>query len=470
MQTSTLTPAPAPTAIQSGPYRLPDGPVIPGFSTLVTALSPVRVEIDTLGYMLTAAEKFGSFYGIYIGDKSPRNVTYILSDPNLIHQILVDRNAEFHKAEIIRRSIGGLLGNGLLLSEGDFWKRQRKLAQPAFHHQRIAAYGTTMVQQTVEMLSRWKMGDTIDIAREMMALALDVVNRTLFSVNMRDQAERIGQLMHVILEASNDRINQYEPVWEKLFKTRQKQETAAERELFHIIDGIIAEHRQRDEDTGDLLSMLLAARDEDGQPMSEQQLRDEVMTLFVAGHETTANGLAWAFYLVSQNPEVEAKLLREIAPLNGQPPTLKDLQQMPYSEMVMKEVMRLYPPAGGATREPIHDAQIGDYYLPAGSNIAISTYTMHRNPALFPDPLKFDPERFSPEREADIPKYAYLPFGGGPRVCIGNSFAMMESRLVLTTVLQRFKLVTVPGQKVRAEQLFTIRPKGGVQMLVEPRT
>ena len=450
-------------------YKLPDGPVVPGFTTLLTALSPVRIDFDSLTYVTTMAEKFGTFYGVYRGDKSPRNVTYVISDPKIAHDILVARNTEFHKAELIRKSIGSVLGNGLLLSEGDFWKRQRKLAQPAFHYQRISTYASTMVQQTLAMLAGWHSGETRDIAADMMALALDLVNRTLFGVELREKADEIGRLMHIVLQAANDRINQYEPVWEKLFKTKHKQEVEAEQALFKIVEDIIAEHRRRGEDTGDLLSMLMAARDEDDQPMNEQQLRDEVMTLFIAGHETTASGLAWAFYLLSQNPAAEARLIHEIASLNGQPPTLNNLQQIPYSEQVAKEVMRLYPPAGGATRQPIHDMQIGDYFLPAGSNIAISTYTMHRNPALFPDPLKFDPDRFSPEREPAIPKYAYLPFGGGPRVCIGNSFAMMEIRLILITVLQRFKLTLAAGQTVRAEQLFTIRPKGGIKMVLAAR-
>jgi cytochrome P450 len=303
----------------------------------------------------------------------------------------------------------------------------------------------------------------------MMALTLGIVTRTLFNVDVSDQAERIGLLMHTVLEAANDSINNYNPVWERMFKTRQKRTEAAATELLKLIDEIIAEHRKSDTDTGDLLSMLLAARDEHDQPMSEGQLRDEVMTLFVAGHETTANALAWMLYLVSQHAEVHAKLLAEIATLNGKLPTMRDLPQMPYSEMVLKEVMRLYPPASGATREPIHDIELGGYHLPKGSSIAISTYTMHRNPKYFAQPLKFDPERFSPENEPKIPKYAYLPFGGGPRVCIGNAFAMMEARLVVLTILQRFKLSLVSSQPVRAEQLFTIRPKGGLKMGVQAR-
>jgi cytochrome P450 len=215
--------------------------------------------------------------------------------------------------------------------------------------------------------------------------------------------------------------------------------------------------------------MLLAARDDEGNPMSKQQLRDEVITLFIAGHETTANALAWAFYLVAQDPAAEARLLQELAPLQGKPPTMGDLAQLPYSEQVIKEAMRLYPPAGGVTRQPIHDIELGGYPIAKGSTIAISTYVMHHDPALYPDPDRFDPDRFTPENEANLPKYAYLPFGGGPRVCIGNSFALLEARLILLTVLQRFRLHLAPGQTVRAQQVFTLRPKGGLPMRIQAR-
>jgi cytochrome P450 len=367
----------------------------------------------------------------------------------------------------LREAAGELLGNGLLTSEGEFWKKQRKLVQPAFHHQRIAAYTTTMVQQTLEHIAQWKVGETYDIGREMVKLTLGIVNKTLFNIDMRTQADVIGHLIDVLLAAAQDRLNAYNPVWERIFKRQRQREVVAMNELFSVIDGIIAEHRKKGEDSGDLLSMLLAARDDDGGAMSEKQLRDEVLTLFVAGHETTAHAVAWAFYLLSQNPSAEAKLMQEVATLGGKPPTFQDLAQLPYSDMVFKETIRLYPPAAGATRAPIHDIVLGGYHIPKDSNLTIVTYVMHRDPVLFPAPLKFDPERFSPEREANIPKYSYLPFGGGPRICIGNVFAAMEARLIMTTILQKFRLSLVPGQLVRAEQVFTIRPKGGLKMVVE---
>lgn len=444
--------------------RLP-GPTIPAWSQWITNLLPWRVDFDSLNYMLKSARQFGNFYALWIGDQP----IYVVSDPDLVHEILVERAKEFHKAELVRKAVGAFAGNGLFLNEGEFWRRQRKLAQPAFHHQRIAAYGATMVQQTVELLAGWQADETRDIAHEMTKLTLGIVNKTLFNVDVRAQADHIGELMTTILAGANDRINNYDPIWGRLFQRKQRREAAAIEELFTIIEEVIAEHRRQGEDTGDLLSMLLAARDDEGNPMSEQQLRDEVITLFIAGHETTANALAWAFYLVAQHPEVEAKLLAELAPLQSNPPTMQDLARLPYSEQVIKEAMRLYPPAGGVTRQPIHDMELGGYPVAKGSTVAISTYVMHHDPKLYPDPERFDPERFTPENEAKLPRLAYLPFGGGPRVCIGNSFAMMEARLILLTILQQFRLQLPPKHKVRAEQLFTLRPKGGLPMQIHPR-
>jgi cytochrome P450 len=438
------------------------GPRIPVWSQIITNLWPWRIEFDSLAYMLKGARRYGNFYAIWIGDKP----IYVVSDPVLVREILVEQAAEFHKADLAKYAVGRFAGNGLFTNEGDFWRRQRKLAQPAFHHARIEAYGTTMVQQTQELLNTWQDGETRDIAEAMTQLTLGVVNKTLFNVDVRAQAQHIGALMKVILEGANDRINGYDPLWSRLFAAKQQREAEAIQELFRIVEGIIADHRRHDMDTGDLLSMLLAARDEEGQPMSEQQLRDEVITLFIAGHETTANALAWSFYLLSQHPAVTERLRMELAPFGGKSLTVHDLAHLPYSEWVVKEAMRLYPPAGGVTRQPVRDIELGGRQIAQGSTITIATYVMHHDPKLFSDPERFDPERFSPENEANLHRYAYLPFGGGPRICIGNSFAMMEARLVLMTILQRFHLTLAPNQQVHAEQLFTLRPKGGLKMIV----
>lgn len=428
-------------------------------------LWPWRVGFDALGFQLKGARQYGNFYAIWVGNKP----VYIVSNPSLAHEILVERAKEFHKAELVRQAVGPFAGKGLFTSEDAFWRSQRKLAQPAFHHQRIAAYGTTMVQQTGEMLAGWQAGETRDIAQAMVKLTLGIVNKTLFNIDVRAQADQIGELMLVILEGANDRINNYDPIWRHIFKAHTRREAVATQELFQIIEGIIAQHRRQNEDTGDLLSMLLTARDEQGEPMSDQQLRDEVITLFIAGHETTANALAWALYLIAQHPAVEEQLLTELDALQGNSPSIQKLAHLPYSEQVIKEALRLYPPAPGITRQPIHDIELAGYRIAKGSDIAISTYVMHRDPTIFHAPERFDPDRFRPENEAKLPSYAYLPFGGGPRVCIGNSFAMMEARLILATVLQRFKLRLAPGQTVSAEQLFTLRPKGGLKMSVQAR-
>ncbi len=451
-------------AIQLNTNQRMPGPVTPGFARIITQLSPVRLPFDSLKYVIDNGKIYGRLWSIYFGD----NVTIVISDPDLIHEILVARHDEFQKSQQLRDSVGNIIGNGLLLSEGDFWKRQRKLAQPAFHMNRIASYGTTMTQHTLDLLSMWRDGETRDIAHDMMTLALGIVNKTLFGMDVRAQSDRIGELMHTILEGANDRLIRYAPFWERLTHSRAHRERAAREELFAIVERIIAEHRNMP-DNGDLLSMLLAARDDDGQPMSDRQLRDEVITLFIAGHETTANLLAFALWLVSENRHIEDKLLREIATLSGTPPAVADLAKLPYVEMTLKEAMRLYPPAAGAAREPIHDLEMAGYRIPRGAQILISSYSMHRDPALFVEPDKFDPERFSAEREAAIPKFAYLPFGGGPRVCIGNAFAMMEARLALTTMLQRYQFSLAPNTRVQTEQLFTIRPKGGLKMVVRKR-
>jgi cytochrome P450 len=440
----------------------PPGPVVPGWTRAITYLSPVRLPFDSLTYVTENAAKYGGLFGIYLGDTA----TYVVSDPALAHELLVTRASEFHKAAMIRHSIGGLVGNGLLTSEDDFWKRQRKLAQPAFHARRIEAYAEAMIRATTDRVATWQVGETRDIAHETMAITLDIVCKTLFDIDVRDQTERVGRLTAILLEAANDRLNSYEPIWEQLFKRRQTREDAAHSELFALIDAIIAEHRTHGQDNGDLLSMLLAARDDDGQPMSEKQLRDEVMTLFVAGHETTANLMAWTLYLLDQNRDAQTRYRAELAGLSDAPLSLSALRQLPYGEQILKEAMRLYPPAAGATRENIAPISFGGYDFPARSQFAISSYAMHRDPALFPEPLAFKPGRFSPENEPSIPKYAYLPFGAGPRVCIGNSFAMLEAQLILAAILRRFTLSLAPGQKIQAEQLFTVRPRGGIRMQI----
>lgn len=442
--------------------RIPPGP---RFSRLQSALFRFMPSssFDSLKFVTDMQAQYGTFYCVLNADQR----MYIVTDPAIVHEVLVAKNDKFQKAEFLRQAVGPFLGKGLLTNEGESWKRQRKLVQPAFHFQRIEAYGAAMADETLRLTAQWRDGETRDVAHDMMAVTLYIVNRTLFNADVHGQADRVGDLMHVLLEGANDVVNDAETWLEKLTHVKHRRQAQAVDELKRIVDDIIRERAARGEDAGDLLSMLLAARDEDGQPMSGSQLRDEVITLFTAGHETTANAVTWTLCLLAQHPDIECKLRAELAGLHGTPPTVRDLQRLPYLEQVVKESMRLYPPAGGATREPIEDVDLGGYRVRKGDAITISTYAMHRNPRFFPDPERFDPERFSAEREASIPKYAYLPFGAGPRVCIGNVFAMMESRIILATILQRWTLALAPGERVRAEQLFTIRPRGGLKMVVK---
>jgi cytochrome P450 len=444
--------------------RIPPGARFSSLQIALTRFLP-STSFDSLKFILDLQAKHGRFTCIVNGNTR----TYVVSDPELAREILVEKADRFHKAQMLRDAAGVFLGNGLLTSEDDFWKRQRKLAQPAFHFQRIEAYGKTMAEETLALINNWHDGETRDIAAGMMQVTLRIVCRTLFSATPNFDFDRISRLLHDLLEGAQIVISQSQSWLELMTHRIQRRQHEAAREMQAIIDSIIAQRKANAVDNGDLLAMLMAARDDEGRPMSDAQLRDEVITLFLAGHETTANAVTWALYLLSQHAGIEAKIIEELAVLNDEPPTVRDLQKLPYMEQVMKESMRLYPPAGGATREPIEDIELAGYGVPKGSNIAISSYAMHHNPEIFPNPEAFDPGRFTPEREAQIPRYAYLPFGAGPRVCIGNVFALMETRILLACILQRWKLSLAPGEKVKAEQLFTIRPQGGLRMIVNKR-
>ena len=364
------------------------------------------------------------------------------------------------------------LGEGLLTSEGEFHRRQRRLAQPAFHRQRINAYATVMTDYCAQARSRWLPGETLDISQEMMRLTLAIVGKTLFDANVETEAREIGKALTDVMQLFDRITSPFAGLLEKLPLPSNIRWLRAKQRLDATIYRIIDERRRSGEDRGDLLSMLLLAQDDegDGTGMTNQQLRDEAMTLFVAGHETTANALTWTWYLLSQHPGVEAKLHDEIqAALNGKLPTADDVARLTYTEMVFAESMRLYPPAWILGRRVLNDYRVADYMIPSGSIILMSQWVMHHDPRFYPEPFEFNPGRWTPEARESRPKFAYFPFGGGPRVCIGEQFAWMEGVLLIATIAQKWKMRLAPGQVVKTKPMITLRPKYGMRMMVEAR-
>ncbi len=406
---------------------------------------------------------------------------YLLGHPDYVREVLVTKGKSFEKSPLDRTILSKFLGNGLLTSEGNFHKRQRRLAQPAFHMKRIQTYAKVMVDYTNDMLNTWQPNQTRDIAEDMMQLTMHIVSKTLFDADKvtanEATTDSVGDAIHVLQEASNHdyRRGFSLPNWIPIKDNRMRNK--AVKAYNDTVEKIIAERHATAvngdiQDNGDLLSMLMLSRDEeDGSAMDDQQLRDEVATLFAAGHETTSNALTWTWYLLSQNPEVEAKLHEELdMVLNGRTPTLDDLRSLPYTAQIIKESMRLYPPAWILNgRIAIEDVEIGGYTIPKGSTIFISPYAMHRLPQYFPNPDQFDPERWTPEKEKDLPKFAYIPFGGGARVCIGNAFAQMEAQLILATIAQQYSLHLKPNFEVTKKPQITMSPLNGLQMQLTKR-
>lgn len=399
----------------------------------------------------------------------------VVTDPDLAHEVLVRQAANFPKDKRDVKLLGRVVGHGLVTANGEAHKRQRRLAQPAFHSKRIEAYAGTMVAYTEATIDEWSDGAEIDVAEEMRALTMYIVARTLFGTDreaMRASAARVGQAIHT-LQAIADKEFQAPvtlPVWLPTPRNRRRREAVGV--LYEAIDRLIAERRASGAaDTGDLLSMLLRATDDSGDGFSDVEVRDQLVTFFVAGHETTSNALAWTWFLLGKHPEIEARLHAEVdEQLNGRPPALADLPHLPYTLRVIKEAMRVYPPAWALnTRRSAADTTIGGYTIRQGDIVWISPFAMHRRPQFFPDPERFDPDRWTPEREKALPRYAYIPFGAGPRVCIGNSFAMMEAHLIVAAVARRARLRPLPGVVEDLNAQITLSNHGGVPVRIEMR-
>jgi cytochrome P450 len=408
--------------------------------------------------------------GDVVGGRFFNRRVFLLAHPDDVEQVLLVQSKNFVKHSFFFRHVTALFGRGLLTSEGDFWLRQRRLAAPAFHGRRIAAYGDVMVRFTERMLDGWRDGEARDAHHEMMWLTMQIVAKTLFDNEVSAGDMQVAHAFDDIVVEIASRLRLPLPIPDWVPLARNRRYVAAVRRLDRLVYRFVAERRADPRDRGDLLSMLLAARDEDGRGMSDTQLRDEVVTIFLAGHETTAIVLSWAWYLLARHPEMEGRLGAELdAVLGGRAPTADDLPQLVYAEQVVKEAMRLYPPAYVIGREAVAECEIGGWRVPAGATIFISQWAMHRDPRFFADPEAFRPERWTKELEETLPRYAYLPFGGGPRVCIGNRFAMMEAVLLLATVAQRFRLQLASAEEIQPFPSVTLRPTGGVPVRLEAR-
>jgi cytochrome P450 len=400
----------------------------------------------------------------------PQNL-YLFNHPDLIRDVLVTNGRNFNKSRGLERA-RRLLGNGLLTSEGEFHLRQRRLAQPAFHRQRIAAYAGTMSSYAERTSERWSDGETVDMHTEMMRLTLGIVARTLFDADVDEEAGEIGDALTAAFEHFNFAMLPFTELLDRLPLPAVRRFNAARDTLDRTIYRMIGERRRSGEDRGDLLSMLLMATDTegDGKGMSDSQLRDEALTIFLAGHETTANALTWTWYLLSQHPEIEARLHAEIdSALQNRTATYEDLPSLPYTRMVFAESMRLYPPAWAIGRRAIEPFEARGFVIPKRSVVIMSQYIMHRDARYFPDPERFDPERWTPEAQAARPKFSYFPFGGGTRICIGEQFAWMEGILLVAALAQKWRMTLERGHPVEVQPLITLRPKHGMRMTLHRR-
>ncbi|HST08056.1 MAG TPA: cytochrome P450 [Gemmatimonadaceae bacterium] len=419
-----------------------------------------------LPFLVESARKYGDIVLFRVGNER----VYLFNHPDLIRDVLVTNQKNFTKSRALVRA-KRVLGEGLLTSEGDFHLRQRRLAQPAFHRDRIAGYARSMVDYAERVRSRWSSGESLDVREEMMRLTLAIVGKTLFSADVEREAGQIGEALNTTFAAFNIGILPFSELLEKLPLPYIKRFEAARVRLDETIYRIIDERRATGEDSGDLLSMLLLAQDTegDGGGMTDTQVRDEAMTIFLAGHETTANALSWTWYLLSLNPEAEVRFHREVDALGDRLPAPADMPRLSYTRMILAESMRLYPPAWAVGRRAINEFEAGGYRIPARSMVVMSQYITHRDSRFYPDPERFDPDRWLPELSSSRPKFSYFPFGGGTRICIGEQFAWMEGVLLLATIAQKWSLRYTGTAAPEIEPRITLRPRGSLPMRIEGR-
>ncbi len=459
--TATTTSTPSPTTWPARPGRPPG----PKGHWLWGHVAEFRA--DRLDFLTRNARQYGDIFAVRLGPVS----IWALNHPDLVEEVLVTQNRIMLK-HFALRSARPSLGLGLLTSEGDFWRRQRRLSQPAFQRDRVHGYAPVMVEYAERMLRSWSHGQRRDLQADMMGLTLEIVAKTLFDADIAGEAEGVALAMETLLANFTDRVNRLVklPMWVPTPSNRRFQRAMGLVES--ILFRIIAERRRTGEDRGDLLSRLLHAADieGDGTGMTDRQLRDEVVTLFMAGHETTANTLAWVWYLLALHPDAEARLHAELDDVLGdRPPTVEDLPRLKYAEHVVTETLRLYPTAWLLGREAAEPTEIGGYSVPKGMTLWLPQWVIHRDPRWFDEPDSFRPERWSDGLSRRLHRYAYFPFGGGPRLCIGNHFAMMEAVLLLATIARRFRVVMPADTVVRPLPTMTLRPAHGLPAVVEQR-
>lgn len=456
-------------AIAPSIASLPEPPGPRGLPLLGVTLDAQR---NPLQFYLRAFREYGDIFRFnsiypYYG--------YFVSHPDDVDHVLRTHHPIYPKGAFGIQIVRLLAGNGLLASEGDLWLRQRRLMQPGFHRKRLAVFADTMVALANDTADRWESaardGQTLNAASEMMRLTLQIVGRTLFTMDIRDEANVIGKALYVALDHANRRSTRPLAIPEHIPTPRNRRYNAAVHAIDSTVQGLIDQRRRTNTSADDLLSMLLDARDEQtGEGMSDEQIRDEVRTLILAGHETTANVLSWAWYVLSSHPAIERNLHDELdGVLGGRAPTLDDLPRLPYTHMVIDETLRVYPPVWAMVRQSAGRDEIRGYRIEPNVVIGLSQYLTHRHPAFWDDPDRFDPERFTPDKVATRHKFAYFPFGGGPRLCIGNNFALMEAQLLLATLAQRFRLRVTNDRPIEMELVSVMRPKGGVPVRLEAR-
>ena len=416
---------------------------------------------DILGYMTHCAKEYGDIVYLRLAGWE----VFQLNHPDLIDVVLRGKRDNFVKHRFFWRHVTAIFGNGLLTSEGDFWLRQRRLAAPAFHPDRIAAYGDVMVRYAERLADGWQDGEVRDVHREMMKVTMEIVSKTLFDADVERDVDEVGDAFEVVLEEIAVRFRRPFRIPDAVPTPGNLRYRRGVETLNRVINRIVAERRGSPADRGDLLSMLMGARDDDGAAMSDEQLRDELVTLFLAGHETTAIVLSWTWHLLAQHPLVRDRLVAELfGELERRPATVADLPRLPYADAVLKEVIRLYPPAYVLGREARADCEIGGWRIPAGATIYMSPWVLHRDPRWFSSPEKFLPERWLDGLASRLPRFVYFPFGGGPRVCIGDRFATMEAALILATLARRFRLERTSEEEIVPLPSITLRPRGGVPL------